>query len=56
MVADSTSLERGVPSQEVTAAVDEVDGRPHLVIADLTRDDAWLATAKSDAVSVDDWR
>ncbi|MEY7850440.1 hypothetical protein AB7C87_14730 [Natrarchaeobius sp. A-rgal3] len=56
MVTNLPSLERGATSPEVTAAVDEVNGRPHLVIADLTRDDAWLAAATADVVSVDDWR
>ena len=40
---------------ETVAAVDEINGRPHLVVADRTRDDAWLAIPESEAVALDDW-
>jgi len=43
-------------SSDVVAAVDEIDGRPHLVIADIARDDAWIAMAEAGAVAVEDHR
>ncbi|MFP8951364.1 hypothetical protein ACLI4Z_00125 [Natrialbaceae archaeon A-arb3/5] len=47
---------QSVDERAVTAAIDEIDGQPHLVIADLTRDDAWLSMAETDAISRRDWR
>ncbi|WP_339103986.1 hypothetical protein [Haloterrigena salinisoli] len=41
---------------DVVAAIDEIDGQPHLVIADITRDDVWLSMTERDAVSLDAWR
>ncbi|MDQ2049145.1 hypothetical protein RBH26_01475 [Natronolimnohabitans sp. A-GB9] len=41
---------------DVVAAVDEIDGRPHLVIADIGRDDVWLSMAERNAVSLEEWR
>jgi hypothetical protein len=40
---------------ETVAAVDEVDGRPHLVVADISRDDAWLAVPEPAGVDLDEW-
>lgn len=40
---------------ETVAAVDEVDGRPHFVVADITRDDAWVAVTEPAAVELDAW-
>ncbi|WP_168927096.1 DUF7556 family protein [Natronorubrum aibiense] len=40
----------------VVAAIDEIDGRSHLVIADITRDDVWLSMPERDAVSLETWR
>jgi hypothetical protein len=37
------------------AAVDEIDGRPHLVVADRRRDGAWVAIPEADAVTLEDW-
>jgi hypothetical protein len=34
------------------SAVDAIDGRDHLVIADVSRDDAWIAVPESRADSV----
>jgi len=45
---------RETTDSETVAAVDEFDGRPHLVIADIGRDDAWLAIEESAAVAVDE--
>jgi succinylarginine dihydrolase len=41
---------------DVTSAVDTIDGRRHLVLADITADDTWLAMASSETVSVESWR
>jgi len=41
--------------RETVAAVDEIDGRPHLVVADVERDDAWVAVTEDAAVPVADW-
>ena len=48
--------DRPVATGHVMAAMDEIKGRQHLVIADATRDDAWLSTAESNAVALHDWR
>ena len=48
--------DRPVATGDVMAAIDEIDGRPHLVIADAARDDAWLSTTESNAVTLPDWR
>ncbi|SIR86429.1 DUF7556 family protein [Natronorubrum thiooxidans] len=40
----------------VVAAIDEIDGRSHLVIADITRDGVWLSMPEGDAVSLETWR
>ncbi|EMA32176.1 hypothetical protein SAMN05444422_101261 [Halobiforma haloterrestris] len=40
---------------EIVAAIDEIDGRPHLVIADIARDDAWISVAADDAAPLPDW-
>lgn len=39
---------------DTVAAVDEIDGRPHLVVADRTRDGAWIAIPERTAVALDD--
>ena len=48
--------DRPVATGDVMAAIDEIGGHPHLVIADAARDDAWLSTAESNAVTLPDWR
>ncbi|WP_174811714.1 DUF7556 family protein [Salinadaptatus halalkaliphilus] len=42
--------------RDVVTAVDEIDGRDHLVIADLTQDEAWLSAAECDATSLEEWQ
>ncbi|QSW98555.1 DUF7556 family protein [Haloterrigena alkaliphila] len=42
--------------ETVVSAIDEIEDRPHLVIADIGRDDAWLSMTERDAVSLDAWR
>ena len=41
--------------RETVAAVDEIDGRPHLVVADIARDDAWIAVTESGGLTLDEW-
>ncbi|WP_224449453.1 DUF7556 family protein [Haloprofundus salilacus] len=56
--------ERGVANEhaaesddaEVTCTFDEVDGEKSLVVADVSRDDAWLSMNASACVAVDSWR
>ena len=43
-------------SSDIVAATDEIDGRSHLVIADIARDDAWIAMPTDGSVRVDDCR
>lgn len=40
---------------ETLAAVDELDGRPHLVVADVSRDEAWAAVEEPAAVALEEW-
>lgn len=41
---------------DVVAAVDEIDGQSHLVIADIARDKTWLSMVERDAASLEAWR
>lgn len=43
-------------SDNVVSAIDTIDGGRHLVVADITRDDAWLAMDSARTVSLDEWR
>ncbi len=57
MAPEATPVGRQVDgSSDVMAAIDEIDGRSHLVIADIARDDAWLAVSEDEAVSLDESR
>jgi len=38
------------------ASVDDGTGRPEFVIADVSRDDAWMSIQLRDATGLDDWR
>lgn len=40
---------------ETLAAVDELDGQPHLVVADVSRDEAWAAVEEPAAVALEEW-
>ncbi len=40
---------------EVVSAVDTIDSADHLVVADITRDNAWIAMATTETVSEQDW-
>ncbi|WP_251342037.1 DUF7556 family protein [Haloplanus halophilus] len=54
MAPDVTTA--GGKGSEVMAAVDEGPGLPEFVIADISRDDAWLSVPLTDATGLDDWR
>lgn len=41
---------------EVMASVDSTPARPEFVIADITRDDAWLSVNADDAPTLPEWR
>jgi len=41
---------------EVVSAVDTIDSADHLVVADITRDGAWIAMATAETVSTHEWR
>lgn len=41
---------------EVMAAIDDAGAETRLVIADVSRDEAWLAVETADARSLPDWR
>ena len=42
-------------SDDVVSAVDTIDGGRHLVVADISRDDAWLAMDSARTVSLEEW-
>lgn len=41
---------------EVMAAIDEEPAGQRFLVADVSRDDAWVAIALSDAAALDSWR
>jgi hypothetical protein len=43
-------------SDDVVSALDTIDGGRHLVVADISRDEAWLAMDSARTVSVEEWR
>jgi hypothetical protein len=45
-----------VRGTDVMASVDDAAGTPEFVIADVSRDGAWLSVALGDAPELDDWR
>ena len=53
--AESVRTE-SVNDGSVVAAVDEIDGEPHLVIADIARDGVWLSMDERAVVSLDEWQ
>ncbi|MFD1562934.1 hypothetical protein ACFR99_05160 [Haloarchaeobius amylolyticus] len=57
MTPEATSTGQQVDaSSDIVAAIDEIDGRSHLVIADIARDDAWVAMSTDRTVTLDDCR
>ena len=53
--AESVGME-SVDGGDVVAAVDEIDGQPHLVIADIAQEEVWLSMAERATVSLADWQ
>ncbi|SEP62238.1 DUF7556 family protein [Natrinema salaciae] len=47
---------RSSETGDVVAAVDEIDGNPHLVVADIAQDDSWIAISETAAASLEEWR
>ncbi|WP_276255505.1 DUF7556 family protein [Halomontanus rarus] len=41
---------------EVVAAIDRSGERALFLVADITTDEAWLATSQSEAVTLESWR
>ncbi|PSP69052.1 hypothetical protein BRC70_07270 [Halobacteriales archaeon QH_6_68_27] len=48
-VIDDTKQSKRIPKH------DELDGRPHLVVADVSRDEAWAAVEEPAAVALEEW-
>ncbi|WP_195893026.1 DUF7556 family protein [Halopiger djelfimassiliensis] len=57
MMPDAAPIgSRSGETGDVVAAIDEIDGRPHLVIADIARDDVWVAMSEAETASLEEWR
>ena len=57
MKPDLESLGDGsTDGSDVVMAIDEIDGRRHVVIADITGDGGWVTVPEPDAIAIDDWR
>ncbi|WP_338740629.1 DUF7556 family protein [Haloplanus salilacus] len=54
MAPDVTAA--GGQCSDVMASVDDGRGAPEFVIADVSRDDAWVSIDLPDAPTLDDWR
>lgn len=55
MSVDATVSSDG-SNAEVMASVDSSPARPTFIIADVTRDEAWISMGVDDAPALDDWR
>jgi hypothetical protein len=53
MTQDHTPVGESEP--EVMAAVDDAASRPSYVIADISRDGAWLSVRETDALVLNEW-
>jgi hypothetical protein len=49
MHSSDESHDDRIDDDPVVAAVDAIDSRDHLVIADVSRDDAWIAVPEGEA-------
>ena len=54
-MAPDVTATRGEGS-DVMAAVDDGSGAAEFVIADISRDGAWVSVQLTDATGLDDWR
>ena len=53
MASDASALSH--TDDQVMAAVDDVDEESMFIIADVSRDDAWIAIQETDASSLSAW-
>lgn len=56
MATDATSAVDAGPTPEVMASVETADGEPRLVIADISRDDAWVSAPTAATHGLEAWR
>lgn len=54
MAPDQTTAPTPVHGGEVMAAIDDAGPTERLVLADVSRDDAWLSVGLEDAAALDD--
>ncbi|WP_436924788.1 DUF7556 family protein [Halosimplex amylolyticum] len=56
MSTDARSCSWAADGPEIVATVDEADGSPRFVVADIARDEAWVSASASKAYHLDEWR
>ncbi len=56
MATDATSAANDAPSPEVMASVEEAGAQSRLVIADISRDDAWVSADTTATRGLEAWR
>lgn len=57
MTTETESVDRrSAIDRDVVAAIDEVDGEPRFIVADIARDDAWISVTETDATALEQWR
>ncbi|EMA55063.1 MULTISPECIES: DUF7556 family protein [Halococcus] len=56
MTPDATAAAAPVVADDIMASVDDDGSVERFVIADISRDDAWVAMALDGAASLPDWR
>jgi len=56
MATDATSAADAGPTPEVMASVEAAGAEPRLVIADISRDDAWVSAPTEAARGLEAWR
>jgi hypothetical protein len=56
MATDATSAADAGPTPEVMASVEAAGAEPRLVIADISRDDAWVSAPTETARGLEAWR
>ncbi len=55
-MAQDTATPAATPDCEVMASVDDADDSERLIIAELCREEAWLATPTEHAVLLSEWQ
>ncbi|SIR09421.1 DUF7556 family protein [Natronorubrum daqingense] len=57
MTLETEPVGEGLNSDgDVVAAIDEIEGETHLVIADIAQDNTWLSMPEYDVASLESWR